>query len=272
MSKFQIAFLSLLGVITCLIFSIVGVLSVTLLSPTQKSAVISQPVAANVKPVPVYEPTVTSQPTSTSIPTLPLILPTASQPTATSTRVVPPTTTPTPRILVAPLPEKKTLQPTSVPQPVQQNQPAEVMSATIPDNEADFKEFLRGKYSTIAGTPLEIESISILNEGGEYPLRAVDIELTNNSALYKFGEQTEANAVAYGTNLLKDTIAYFKGQECSAYVSYNFDTDNLLDIYFDDEWYYIGSYDLDDGWYVSRDYVITHFINGRESVKVWNYK
>ena len=108
--------------------------------------------------------------------------------------------------------------------------------------------------------------------GGDFPLRAVTIELESDSALYIFGQQTRADATAYGTDLLSDTIAFFGGQDCSAYVSDNFYALDLSDIYFDDEWYYIGHYDLDDGWYISKDYIIASYLQGSERVKVWNWR
>ena len=142
----------------------------------------------------------------------------------------------------------------------------------MPQSEAEFKAYLQSKYSSIAGTPLQIEEISIWNEGGSYPLRAVDIELTRDCAIYVFADQTRANATTYGTSLLRDAIAYFGGQDCSAYVSETFYTYDLQDYYFDDEWYYIGDFDVDDGWYISKDYVKAYFLNGSEDVEVWNYK
>jgi hypothetical protein len=144
--------------------------------------------------------------------------------------------------------------------------------AQFEGSEEEFKAYLRGKYSAIAGQALQIESIFILDEGGEYPIRSVTIELTRDSALYVFAKQSEESAFAYGRALLHDTMAYFGGEECSAYVSDSYHTFSLEDYHFDEEWYYIGDYDVDDGWYVSKDYVKAHFMNGQESIEAWNWR
>jgi len=139
--------------------------------------------------------------------------------------------------------------------------------------DSEFKEYLKSKYSTIAGQKLDIDEIRIYNESGQISLKSVDIELTRDSALHVFGEQTKANALAYGTSLLKDTVDYFNRQDCSAYVSYSFHTKELEDYYFTDDWYYVGdNYDIDDGWFVSKDYVKAYLIKGSDEVEVWNYK
>ena len=270
MSKFQTVFLALMSIIACLVFAFVGVLFVTLAPSFGHGSVaamsnpetgfISTPIN-NSHSTPFVPPTPTQTPTH--IPTQ------TPQPTATNTRVVPPTATVTPTVQKVSKPQST---PISQSPPKSITLPTTVAPQTVPRNETDFKNYLRSKYSVIAGKNLKIKDISIFNEGGAYPLRAVSIELTTDSALYVFGKQTRVAAREYGKNLLKDTVAYFGGQESSAYVSEIFYTDELLDSYFDDEWYYIGDYDIYDGWYISKDYVQAHYINGYEDIKVWNYR
>ena len=158
------------------------------------------------------------------------------------------------------------------PQPTAQPLPTPTPVLYSGGAEAEFKSYLRRSYSTIAGQVLEIEDIYIGNEGGQYPLRWISIDLTRHSSLYVFAEQTKAAALAYGRSLLKDTIKYFGGQDCSAYVDSTWYTFHLADSYFDEEWYYIGDFDVDDGWYISKDYVKAYYRNGIEEVEVWNYK
>jgi hypothetical protein len=224
----------------------------------------TQPVSAVLPPdvptqLPTDTPTFVPSPSATSTATATVIPPTDTPqpPTPTNTRVVPSNT---------PTPVPPTNTPTASPTPTSAPPPS------VPQSEAEFIAYLRGRCSSIAGTPLQIEDIWILDEGGSYPLRAVSIELTRDCALYVFADQTRADATAYGTNLLRDVVAYFGGQDCSAYVSDNYYTYDLQDYHFDDEWYYIGDFDIDRGWYISKDYIKAHFSNGSERVEVWNYK
>jgi len=204
---------------------------------------------ATYTPLPTYTPyptntplaTYTPYPTNTSQPTYTLL------PTAT---LVPPTHTPLPAVVPPP-------------------SPASVAQSWT--TERDFKAYLQKRYSSIAGQSLDIEDIFIGNEEA-YGDKWVTIELTRDSALYVFAKQTQADALEYGTSLLKDVIGYFDGQDCAAYVSDNYYTFHLSDYHFDDDWYYIGDFDLDDGWYISKDYVKAHFRDGFERVEVWNYR
>jgi hypothetical protein len=114
---------------------------------------------------------------------------------------------------------------------------------------------------------LEFEDIMIYNSGAS---KFVSIRLTSDSGDV-FGEQTEAAALDYGKRLLKDTIKYFGGQECSASVHEVFYTSDPFE--WNDEWYHVGSYSTSrHGWYVSHSFVRAYFIGGQEKVKVWNYK
>ena len=158
-------------------------------------------------------------------------------------------------------------QPTATPTALQRN--PTVVEGT---SEAQFRRYLASKYATIAGQALEIEDVFIGNEDGPWPLRWVTIELTRHCALYVFAERTRAEAREYGLSLLRDVVQFFGGQNCSAYVSDNFTTFNLLDHYFDEDWYYIGDYDVKDGWYISKDYVQARYKDGIEDIEVWNYK
>jgi hypothetical protein len=140
----------------------------------------------------------------------------------------------------------------------------------ISGTEADFQSYLRNTYSSIGGMGLVIENIGISNEGGTYPHRAVSIELSSDSARNVFGVQPGSVASLYGERLLSDVSAYFGGQDCMVRVYEFFYDDYLSDRYFDDDWYYIGSYDVDRGWRIQRDYVIGHMQNNSQSLQVWN--
>jgi hypothetical protein len=76
-------------------------------------------------------------------------------------------------------------------------------------------------------------------KAGEYPTvpDTVLIVLTEGSAANVFAKQSQAVAMAYGTNLLRDARAYFGVGQCEAGVAYTFHTYEWLDAYDDDEWY-----------------------------------
>ena len=138
--------------------------------------------------------------------------------------------------------------------------------------EAEFEAYLQKEYSTIAGQPLEFKRVNIfVDEDPQFPSRTVSIILTRDSGLYVFGEQTEDAAIEYADRLLQDTKAYFGGKECSAYVSESHYTERLRDYHYGD-WWYIGDFDLDDGWYVSQTYVKAYFLHGYDDIEVWNYR
>jgi hypothetical protein len=187
--------------------------------------------------------------------------------------VFPPTYTPTPSDTPQPTNTPRPVSPpTATPQPTALILPTLTPVPRFKGTEAEFKAYLRRKYSAIAGKALEIQNIFILNEGGSLPIRSVTIDLTEDSGFDIFGEQTKADATTYGRNLLRDAVAYFGGQDCYANLEASFYTMTLDDLYFDKEWWYVGSWQSGHGWRVSKHFVKAHFTDGFEGLEVWNYK
>ena len=140
-----------------------------------------------------------------------------------------------------------------------------------PGNENEFKAYLLNTYNTIANNPLDIAEITILNYETAY---SVFIELTNDSAVNVFENQTQKNALNYGTRLLEDAIIYFEGKDCFAFVDEILFSDDL-EYYLsqDQTFYYVGDYDVDhDGWLIRKSYIIASLFEGKKQVDVWNYK
>ena len=137
-------------------------------------------------------------------------------------------------------------------------------------SDAEFSSYLRNNFSTIGGQGLQIEDISITNDVGTYSHCSVSIELTNNSASGVFANQKASVAYDYGERLLDAINGYFGGQDCMVRVFELFYDDYLFDRYFDDDWYYIGHYNLDRGWAIQRDYVNGFVTGGRQRLEVWN--
>ncbi len=202
-------------------------------------------------------PTHTPQPTSTAMPTY-TAYPT-STPLATYTPFPTHTTQPTLRPALSPTAIVLT-SPTSYPQ----------AAATVPRDDAGFTTYLRQNYGVIAGHPISFEQIDIYH-GETTGMNSVTLRLTSDSAAV-FDEQTERDAVDYGRRLLADTKAFFANQDCSAYVKDLWYTDDPWN-WLGEEWYYVGGYSsTNDGWRVWQTYVKVHFLSGRDSVDVWNYK
>ena len=223
----------------------------------------------------VFASTLRQLPSETSA--IPTVAQEAAMPVPpTFTRV--PTATPTERpqptytlqATLTPLPTYTPL-PTSTPYPAG-NTEAELDSFVAPTtplqsvgSEAEFRTYIRQKYGVIAGTPLEIENVGVRDT-------TVSIQLSENSARF-FADQTRSAATEYGENLLQDAVSYFGNRDSVIRVFELFYTFYLSDTYFDDEWYYIGSYDVDDGWPVYKDYIWGfYYSDGRQSLRVWNYR
>jgi hypothetical protein len=136
-------------------------------------------------------------------------------------------------------------------------------------SEAEFRAYIDQKYNTIGGQSLQIADVTIFNEGGEFAHHSVSIQLTEASATL-FSSQPPSAAAIYAENLLQDAIRYFDGQDCLVRVYELFYTDYLADRYFDDDWYYIGDYDIDDGWPIYRDYIWGIYTDGRATYNIWN--
>ena len=183
----------------------------------------------------------------------------APTPTPSLTATSTPTSTPTPT---------RTRGPTRTPRPTWTPSPTAI---PVPNEEKAFIRYLRKKYSAIAGKALDIKDILIFMES-EWGMNWVDIEITEDSALYVFMEQSRSDAMAYAENLHRDVKEYFAEEECSAYVSFSWYADDLEDYMFGSDWIYVGDYESGKGWYVSWTLVEVHFIEGRDSVDVFNYE
>jgi hypothetical protein len=146
-------------------------------------------------------------------------------------------------------------------------QPTE--SAAVPTDVNAFRSFVRQKYGSIGGQALDFDVDVYTDQTHSH--NWVDLVLTSEAARV-FAEQTQRAAQNYGWALLDDTKAFFQGVECSAYVAETWYTHDFPDYAVDDEWYYVGEYDVDLGWFVGKEYVRAHFIRGKDSVEVWNYK
>jgi len=160
--------------------------------------------------------------------------------------------------------------PTPTPAPDASPEPQPAQSGEVPLDANAFTQYLAQKYSSINGQPLTFDQVSIFTKE-EYSSNFVNLSLTDEAGRV-FADQTQKAATEYGWALLNDTKAFFQGEECSAYVREKWYTDSLPDYAIGNDWYYIGDYDVDFGWYVSKSYVRAHFLDGRDSVRVWNYK
>lgn len=193
---------------------------------------------------------------------------------------LPPTWTPTPTSL--PTISRPTLPPTWTPMPAG-GQDAYVPPASDPVSmgtsgnggaiaqmsDTDFEYYVAQNYDTIAGQWLDIDYVHVIEE---VDFLAVGIVLTRESGLYTFADQSEASARSYAERLMADANAYFGNQEFIISVTYNYYTDDLEDYHYDDDWWYIGDYDIYDGWYVSKTLIRGFNINGRQRYNIWNYR
>lgn len=145
-----------------------------------------------------------------------------------------------------------------------------VNSVSVPKTLDGFKQYLLTNYSSIAGQALSVESIDV----NDTPFRSVSIYLTHDEGGWEtFANQTRSAATEYADHLLQDVESFFGSDEdILVTVSYSYYTDRLRDYHYNENWWYIGDYNVDHGWYVSMDFAKGYFRNGSWDLEVWNYK